>query len=222
LEQIACPNHDSELGIQAMNTELKVYARRIDTALAPLAWLWNYPSARRCWDSVYNYTTSGFFGFLPPIGKVKLVTTGRVIGTTFYVVDVTILEIETEEHSPLTKKTGTRTVTFHNSVNIKSYTNITEPIFTNCKDSTLSDLEWKSIQPIFKSKKSHSNQKHDIRTQVEGILVKQVTGIAWRKVKFNSGTWINAAERYRTWQRSGVWGKAILALNNIRSKHQVN
>jgi hypothetical protein len=223
LEQIVYPDGETEHGLKPIGKKLGAYSGRVDTALAPLAWYWYQVSARQCWNSVYSYAAAGKLGFQLPVGKVKLVATGYMVGTVCHVVDVTILTIETDEPSVVTNRPGTKTVTFHEQVNNGTYSGGIPATFTLGKDNkTLSDCEWNAIKTIFSDKKSHAHQKHDVRAQVEGILVKLVTGITWRNVAFNSGTWINAAERYRTWRRSGAWERAIDILSNISTSSQTN
>lgn len=52
----------------------------------------------------------------------------------------------------------------------------------------------------------------DHRLIVEGILWRLRTGAPWRDLPERYGPWQSVYTRFRRWQRAGVWGRALAAL----------
>jgi len=221
LEQLVSPDTDAEHGIQILDGLLRTYSKyNSDTVRQPLAWFWNLASARKCWNSVYANAVDGRLGIQLPIGQARLVVTGTIQDATFFVTDVTILDVMTTEPALSKDQCVGPVIPFH--VITDGGAGMPVPDMSNAKINSspgvlMSDAEWAEIAPIVVSPMSSGPRKHDLRAQVEGVLMKQSSGLPWRKVSFQSGTWMCAAKLYRSWRRSGTWEKVIRTLEQHRA-----
>ena len=78
----------------------------------------------------------------------------------------------------------------------------------------LTDLEWRSIQPLFPKQRGRSGMyKHDNRTSLNGILWVGKTGMVWRDLPSRYGDWNTLYHRYRKWLKEGILERVFTQLN---------
>jgi transposase len=78
----------------------------------------------------------------------------------------------------------------------------------------LSDPQWAILAPLLPperpKKPGHPWQPH--RPVLNGILGRLRTGAPWRDVPARYGPWHTCYDRYVRWQRQGLWGRILQAL----------
>lgn len=76
----------------------------------------------------------------------------------------------------------------------------------------LSDVQWKTIEPLLPKNEGRGRPWRDHRTVVNGILWKFHTGAAWRDIPERYGAWQTTYDRYKHWVREGTWAKLMKQL----------
>ncbi|SFI02805.1 Putative transposase of IS4/5 family [Collimonas sp. OK307] len=191
----------------------------------PLSWMWCFPSAKRMWNSAYDYACRGQFACDLPLGKARVVVKGRKKKQKFFVTEMTLLQITAEEE-PFEFALGhPTTIVFHEGASFRTK----QPFdFVARPDEALSptdsrweitDQEWRSIYPIFSEQETRgrSKRKHDLRTLIDGIIAKLGTEIPWRKFVFKTGTWSNASKLYGECKKDSRWEKIQIILAQSRA-----
>ncbi len=69
----------------------------------------------------------------------------------------------------------------------------------------LSDVQWKTIEPLLPKNHGRGRPWRDHRIVVNGILWKLHTGAAWRDIPDRYGAWQTTYDRYKHWVRAGTW-----------------
>ena len=77
----------------------------------------------------------------------------------------------------------------------------------------LSDEQWARLRPHLPPQRPpFGKPNRDHRTVVEGMLWRLRTGAPWRDLPERYGPWQTVYSRFRRWQRTGVWERALRAL----------
>lgn len=77
----------------------------------------------------------------------------------------------------------------------------------------LTDAQWKRLRPLLPLPSSgRGRPRRDDRTVVEGILWRLATGVPWRDLPAQFGSWKTVYSRFRRWQRAGVWDRVLATL----------
>jgi hypothetical protein len=225
LERISSPII-SESSCHAVPSDLwNVAGRRIvPSLLAPLAWMHAFPSANRMCSSVTEQALKGRIGLLLPNGTAKLVVRGVSQQETIYVTEITVIFIVVAEEPCEFARLQSRNVMFHESA-IAAVNNGHERrtcdtnILLNADGTaTLSDAEWKAIQPIIESRRATwIGRKYDSRLLLEGVLNKLATGVAWKAARYSAGNWINASNLLNKLKKSGQWKSVLEVLHANRA-----
>jgi transposase len=81
------------------------------------------------------------------------------------------------------------------------------------RDRELTDDQWTALAPHLPPQRAATGRPaKDHRLIVEGILWRLRTGAPWRDLPERYGPWQSVYTRFRRWQRAGVWGRALAAL----------
>ncbi len=77
----------------------------------------------------------------------------------------------------------------------------------------LTNEQWARLEPLLppqKPKTGRPNAEH--RRMLNGMLWILRTGAAWRDLPEHYGPWRSVASRFYRWRESGVWDRALSAL----------
>jgi putative transposase len=71
----------------------------------------------------------------------------------------------------------------------------------------LTDAQWAMLEAVLTKVKSRAGAPPETsdRQFVEAVLYRARTGIPWRDLPVCFGTWDAVYQRFRRWQRGGVW-----------------
>lgn len=225
LNQVCVPkdfNGQIEFVIPGINHRI----RSCLTLQQPLSWMWCYPSAKRMWDSVYEYANQGMLACELPKGSSRVVVTGARLKGRFLVNEMTILQVHTTEAPFAFAPAHSSTIVFHDGVHFRSrkpsdFIGACDPAqLRNNEGWRTSDSEWDAIYQLFASqeKRGHSKRKHELRTLIDDILEKLGTGVPWQKFQFHAGTWSNACKLYGECRKDGRWSEIQSILNRSRTQ----
>ena len=74
----------------------------------------------------------------------------------------------------------------------------------------LTDAQWNSIEPFLPGRRGKRGRPGlDNRKALEGILWIMRTGAPWRDLPSRFGKWITVYQRFRRWQKSGVFARVF-------------
>lgn len=77
----------------------------------------------------------------------------------------------------------------------------------------LTDDQWARLAPLLPPEKPRTGRPaKDHRTILEGILWVLRTGAPWRDLPEAYGSWKTVSSRFYRWQRAGIWGHILAAL----------
>ena len=77
----------------------------------------------------------------------------------------------------------------------------------------LTDEQFARLAPLLPAQRPATGRPNrDHRTVVNGILWRLKTGAPWRDLPERYGNWQTVYSRFRRWQRAGVWGRILAAL----------
>jgi len=224
LEQVCIPTLKGA-GVHFVMSGLRGRNQSCLSLQQPLSWMWCFPSAKRMWNSVYDYACQGQFACDLPLGKARLVVKGRKKKQNFFVTEMTLLQV-TPDEEPFEFAFGHPTaIVFHESVSFRTK-QLSD--FVAQPDKTLetingrwemTDEEWRAIYPMFSAQETRgrSKRKHDLRTLIDGIIAKLGTGVPWTKFVFKTGTWFNASKLYGECKKDGRWEKIQIILAQSRA-----
>lgn len=74
----------------------------------------------------------------------------------------------------------------------------------------LSDVEWDLLRPLLPTS-STGRPRLDDRTILNGIVWKFRTGVAWRDVPEQYGSWATLHTRFRRWAKDGTFERMLQA-----------
>lgn len=78
----------------------------------------------------------------------------------------------------------------------------------------VTDQEWERVRPLLPPQRpAHGRPRHDHRTVLGGILWVLRTRSSWRSMPDRYGKAATAYQRYRLWQRTGLWPHILERLN---------
>ncbi len=79
----------------------------------------------------------------------------------------------------------------------------------------LSDTQWARLAPLLPSQRRSGRGRpdKDHRTIVNAILWRLATGVPWRDLPEQYGSWRTVYSRFRRWQHAGVWERVLTALH---------
>jgi len=76
------------------------------------------------------------------------------------------------------------------------------------------DHEWERVRSLLPPQRpAHGRPRHDHRTVLSGILWVLRTRSSWRSMPDRYGKAATAYQRYRLWQRTGLWPRILERLN---------
>ncbi|GIZ53919.1 transposase [Noviherbaspirillum aridicola] len=223
LEQVCVPNFVAS-NVNFLMTGLSHRTQACKSLQRPLSWFWCFPSARRMWNSVYDYARRGILGCDLALGSARIVVTGVKKGGAFLVTEMTVLQVISDE-TPYAFALGhPQNIVFHEGV---AFRGRTLSDFVARKDSaisavngdwSLSDNEWRHIYPLFEQqeKRGRKHRRHELRALLDGILGKLGSGIPWMKYSFTAGTWSNACKLYGECRKDGRWDQIESILRRSR------
>ncbi|MEU1073509.1 MULTISPECIES: IS5 family transposase [unclassified Streptomyces] len=73
----------------------------------------------------------------------------------------------------------------------------------------LSDAEWSRLEPCLPKSVGRDGRWKNHRVVINGILVRQRTGIPWRDLPARFGKWKTCHDRHRRWSADGTWEKVL-------------
>lgn len=76
----------------------------------------------------------------------------------------------------------------------------------------LTDAQWARLEALLPQRAATGRPARDHRTIVNAVLWRLRTGAPWRDLPERYGPWQTVYSRWRRWQRAGVWGRALAAL----------
>ncbi len=80
---------------------------------------------------------------------------------------------------------------------------------------TLTQSQWERIRPLLPGKKADPGRTGtDNRRTLEGILWIMKTGAPWRDLPSRFGKWDTVYQRFRRWQRTGVFQRVFDTLDD--------
>lgn len=191
----------------------------------PTNWYWSFPSARRLWASVYEFSTKGVIGCDLPQGTARISVQGKKVARAFLVSAIRIISVRTEEQPFDFAAGASQRIVFHESDSFlgnreRCKAKIDHSIPSRATEWSLSDEEWALIEPLFPRTRG-AVRRLPVRTLLDGIIAKLGTGTPWKKAAFEVGTWMNASELYQDCKRNGRWGKIHQTLARTRSQAAV-
>jgi transposase len=81
------------------------------------------------------------------------------------------------------------------------------------RDRELTDGQWAALAPHLPPQRAATGRPaKDHRLVVEAILWRLRTGAPWRDLPERYGPWQSVYTRFRRWQRTGAWDRALAAL----------
>ncbi len=81
------------------------------------------------------------------------------------------------------------------------------------RDRGLTDEQWAALAAHLPPQRAATGRPaKDHRTVVEAILWRLRTGAPWRDLPERFGPWQSVYTRFRRWQATGVWDRALAAL----------
>lgn len=87
---------------------------------------------------------------------------------------------------------------------------------------TLSDSQWKRVEPLLPGKKTDRGvTAKDNRQFVEAVLWIARTGSPWRDLPEALGHWHRVYVRYSRWAKTGVWRRLFDALADAPALEQL-
>lgn len=189
--------------------------------LAPLSWMWSYPSASLMWASVLAGALRGRLTLALPKARARLSFQGIRRGWDFAVTSARIVSlVATEDPHPFAKG-ASRDVAFHEGVKLAVSRDtavlppLTSPIPSRGGDYRLNDQEWEEVRHILIRDETRF-VKHDARLVADGVILKLATGVGWDKMTCFTGTPSNAQQRHRDWVKRGHWAQVESVLRRHR------
>ena len=77
----------------------------------------------------------------------------------------------------------------------------------------LTDAQWAKLAPLLPPQRPRMGRPpKDHRLIVEAIVWLDRTGVPWRYLPGEFGSWATVASRFYRWRRQGVWDRALQAL----------
>ena len=74
---------------------------------------------------------------------------------------------------------------------------------------------WARIEPLMPPVKGPMGPPfRPHRPVVEGVIYRLRTGVAWRDLPAEFGSWQTVHRRHQTWSRDGTWDKVLAALQS--------
>jgi hypothetical protein len=219
---VCIPNENPEEPVTLVANRFFLSETWGDSILAPLSWMWSYPSATRLWASVLAGAYRGRLSLALPKARARLSFQGVRRGWDFAVTGVRIVSLVTTEDPHPFATHASRKVVFHEGAKFSGSRDtavlppLTSPIPPRDGDYRLSDQEWEEVRPILVRDESRF-VKHDTRLVADGVIVKLVTGVGWRRMTCYVGTPMNAEQRHRDWVKRGHWAQVENILRRRRS-----
>lgn len=180
-----------------------------ESLLAPLSWMYSFPSARAMCGSVHEFALAGAIDLTLPKADVRMVCRGRKMGDVFLVGSISILELVAKEDPLPFAANHTGRLALHGNVR-EGAAGSPQP---SCLAAPLSDAEWEHIAPILAGR---ARRVHDSRTLLAIALHRLATGTPWRALPFPPALRACALTAWHTWRKREVWDQAISALERLR------
>lgn len=89
------------------------------------------------------------------------------------------------------------------------------------KDRTLlTDAQWARLAPLLPGQ-AHTRGVTAANTRlfVEAVLWRMRCGVSWRDLPERFGAWSTVFARFSRWKKSGVWARALAALQDQAALH---
>jgi hypothetical protein len=176
---------------------------------ALFTWLWAYPSAKRMWNSLYQWALQGILGITLPLGTVRAVFHGIARGKRVAVTEMRVMQITTAERSHLEFLPATNVFTLHASAipTRMPQGSFEKQLMEQRREQAqpLTDAEWDWVRDLFVSEGLCPLRRWEPRATLDGILRKLLTGNSWRSTTYQVGDWRHAATTYRNWKSRGLW-----------------
>lgn len=184
---------------------------------AYLTWLYAYPSARRMFHSIFQYALKSQLGVMLPCCVIEIRPRFNALHRLHkirYVTDLNIITIKTGERPLGFFDTKFSFIRFYRGTGgTKLFTAIGDIPIASSEYANLSDSEWADIELIFDG----ARFKHDLRSLLNGILHKIVSGKSWRQCTYQTGSWSNASNLYQVLMKDGKWLQILSVLRKHRS-----
>ena len=226
LELLSIPDLGSkEPSVHLMPGTLDTHSKRQASVREPLSWFWCFPTARKCWDSVYLWACKGKLAMDLPTGKIRLVVKGKKQAGTCYVTECSVIQVDIQERPHEFAQAHRRFIVFHEGASLGDTRRGKRSRPAPLSDSKLlmrngiwflSDEEWDAIKPIAAPNLS-PYRKHDLRIVLDGIIEKIGSGTPWQKMTYKAGDWRNACWEYRKLRNGGEWERICLILAQTRA-----
>lgn len=192
---------------------------KYSSTLQALSWFWAFPSAHETWHSIYSHAESGNLAMDLPAGNMACMIHGIQNGSAFFVVAVTVLDVETAEKPFGFAEGHPQLIEFRDKVGkTNRHSSNALDIPTRENAWVLSDEEWQAVMKLIVQDKQHNNQKHDLRGIIDLIVEKVGTGTPWRNSSNASIPWNAAQRHYRRWVTDGRWEKIRSTLIQLRCR----
>lgn len=84
----------------------------------------------------------------------------------------------------------------------------------------LTDAQWARLAPLLPGQ-AHTRgvTAADTRLFVEAVLWRMRCGVSWRDLPERFGAWSTVFTRFSRWKKSGVWARALAALQHEQALH---
>lgn len=176
-----------------------------------IAWIANYPSARKMVASIHQYAKQGAIGLKLPDSECKINVQGLKVEETYFVTSFRIATLVPNEIPyPWTKNSPA-------IINFTNYTNSSKNS-KRCDLGYINDAEWNSIGQLL-NRRSHSGppSPSDSRLLLGLILQKHLSGLSWMKFIEDSRLRSRVIWNERSWTRDGTMAEIIRRIRYLRN-----
>lgn len=178
--------------------------------LNSLSWIYCFPSARRAWNSVLEYTRQGRLDMNLPIGNFSFTGRGVRTDNKILITELQIKILETTEEPFPAYSQHTKVIEFqrilHSEHRMTGCPKIERalPKSTNEDSYSLTDDEWLYLQP-FIERVSQIPRLFSLRQVIDGILAKLGHGFPWADVPGLPFSNSLLPRTYSRMQKDGRW-----------------
>lgn len=217
IERICTPGNKEHCEIIVGDWSSRFRTIHRASGFLPLSWLYSFPSARAMSGSLHGHALAGDLGMSLPLAKAQAAAHGLQIGKAFYVTELRLVSLDALELPFDFAEKHCTTIPFLSAKNPCQDGKRAAPLRdTNIRPHPdgvflTSDEEWKVLEPVLATN-PHPRQTHDVRRLLDGIVEKVGTGVAWRKMRCQTGNWGTASSALQRWKKSGVWAQVLPVL----------
>lgn len=191
---------------------------RSESILEALSWMYCFASARRMWDSVFQWARVGTLGVDLPEAKARLVLRTSLYEGKWLVTDLTVVAVQTSESPFAFADKHPQFIEFHKAVNMEPHGRKKPPkqllaLPSRNGNWRLSNKEWAIVEGIVSSRKSF---KYSLRKIVDCILYKFGQGVAWKNLAYGKLNKPVVAAAYQRMLKDGRWDALVGALQQLR------